>query len=133
VARLSAEDGDVVVRGFEGELDAGIEDGNLRLTGKPGRLTADAEDGDIEVRLDEGALMTADWRLEAADGGIRVAVPEGFAAELDVDTSDGSIDLDVPATAAELSEGRMTGAMNGGGHRLVIRTEDGSVQLSKSR
>jgi hypothetical protein len=133
VARVSAEDGDVTVRGFEGEMDAGIEDGDLKLEGKLGRLTADAEDGDIDVRLDRGALMTADWRLEAADGGIRLEVPDGFAAELDVDTNDGSIDVDIPSTAAEYSEGRMTGAMNGGGHRLVIRTEDGSVRLSKSR
>jgi hypothetical protein len=133
VARITAEDGDVIVRGFDGDVDAGIEDGNLRLDGKLGRLTADAEDGDIDVRLDTGALMTADWRIEAADGGIRMEVPEGFAAELDVDTNDGSIDVDVPSTAAEFSEGRLTGAMNGGGHRLVIRTEDGSVRLSKSR
>ncbi len=132
IARVSAEDGDVIVRGFEGDLDAGIEDGDLKLEGKLGRLTADAEDGDIDVRLQTGALMTADWRLEAADGGIRMQVPEGFAADLDVDTNDGSIDIDLPSTAAELSEGKLTGAMNGGGHRLVIRTEDGSVRLSKS-
>lgn len=132
IARVSAEDGDVIVRGFDGDVDAGIEDGDLRVEGKLGRLTADAEDGDIDVRLERGALMTGDWRLEAADGGIRMLVPEGFAADLDVDTNDGSIDIDLPSTAAELSEGRMTGAMNGGGHRLVIRTEDGSVRLSKS-
>jgi hypothetical protein len=133
VARVSAEDGDVTVRGFEGEMDAGIEDGNLRVEGKLGRLTADAEDGDIDVRLDADALMTSDWRLEAADGAIRMEVPEEFAADLDVDTNDGSIDVDIPSTAAEISEGRLTGAMNGGGHQLVIRTEDGSVRLSKSR
>ncbi len=132
IARVSAEDGDVVVRSFEGDVDAGIEDGDLRVEGKLGRLTADAEDGDIDVRLETGALMTADWRLEAADGEIRMMVPEGFAADLDVDTNDGSIDIDLPSTAAELSEGRLSGAMNGGGHRLVIRTQDGSVRLSKS-
>lgn len=132
IARVSAEDGDVIVRGFDGDVDAGIEDGDLRVEGKLGRLTADAEDGDIDVRLERGALMTGDWRLEAADGGIRMLVPEGFAADLDVDTNDGSIDIDLPSTAAELSEGKLTGAMNGGGHRLVIRTEDGSVRLSKS-
>ncbi len=133
VARVTAEDGDVTVSGFEGDMDAGIEDGNLRLDGKLGRLTADAEDGDIDVRLSRGALMTADWRLEAADGGIRMELPEDFAAELLVDTNDGSIDVDLPSVASELSEGKLTGALNGGGHRLVIRTEDGSVRLSKSR
>jgi ribosomal protein L6P/L9E len=132
VARVSAEDGDVNVRDFQGDVDAGIEDGDLRVEGKLGRLSADAEDGDVDVRLAEGSVMTADWRVEAADGGVRIQVPEGFAADLDVDTRDGSIDLDLPATAAELSEGKLTGSMNGGGHRLVIRTEDGSVRLSKS-
>jgi len=132
VARVSAEDGDVNVRDFQGDVDAGIEDGDLRVEGKLGRLSADAEDGDVDVRLAEGSVMTSDWRVEAADGGVRIQVPEGFAADLDVDTHDGSIDLDLPATAAELSEGKLMGSMNGGGHRLVIRTEDGSVRLSKS-
>ena len=53
--------------------------------------------------------------------------------QVGIDTDgNGSIDLDLPATAAEVSEGKLTGSMNGGGHRLVIRTEDGSVRLSKS-
>jgi len=132
VARVSAEDGDVSVRDFQGDVDAGIEDGDLRVEGKLGRLSADAEDGDVDVRLAVGSVMTADWRVEAADGGVRIQVPEGFAADLDVDTHDGSIDIDLPATAAEMSEGKLTGSMNGGGHRLVIRTEDGSVRLSES-
>jgi hypothetical protein len=132
VARVTAEDGDVEVRDFAGDVDAGIEDGDLRVEGKLGRLSADAEDGDVDLRLLEGSLMTADWRVEAADGGIRIQIPEGFAADLDVDTDDGRIDLDLPATAAEVSEGRLNGSMNGGGHRLVIRTQDGSVRLSKS-
>jgi DUF4097 and DUF4098 domain-containing protein YvlB len=131
-ARVSAEDGDVDVLDFEGDVDAAIEDGELRVGGKLGRLSADAEDGDVDVHLLEGSVMTADWRVDAADGGVRIRVPEGFAADLDVDTGDGSIDLDLPATAAEVSEGRLTGSMNGGGHRLVIRTEDGSVRLSRS-
>jgi len=130
VARVSAEDGDVNVRDFQGDVDAGIEDGDLTVEGRLGRLSADAEDGDVEVRLLEGSFMTADWRIDSADGAVRIQVPEGFAADLD--THDGGIDFDLPATAAELSEGRLTGSMNGGGHRLVIRTEDGSVRLSKS-
>lgn len=132
VARISAEDGDVNVRDFQGDVDAGIEDGDLSVEGKLGRFSADAEDGDVDVRLLEGSAMTADWRVEAADGGVKIQVPEGFAADLDVGTGDGRIDLDLPATAAELSEGKLTGSMNGGGHRLVIRTEDGSVRLSKA-
>jgi len=131
VARVSAEDGDVSVRDFRGDVDAGIEDGDLSVEGTLGRLSADAEDGDVDVRLLEGSVMTADWRVEVADGGVRIHVPDGFAADLDVDTDDGSIDIDLPATAAELSEGKLRGSMNGGGHRLVIRTEDGSVRLSK--
>jgi hypothetical protein len=132
VARVSAEDGDVVVRGFEGDVEAGIEDGDLRLEGKLARLTAEAEDGDVDVRLLPGSVMTADWSVEASDGGVRLHLPEGFAANLDVDTADGGIDVELPDAATEISDGKMTGALHGGGHRLVIRTEDGSVRLSKS-
>jgi hypothetical protein len=76
--------------------------------------------------------MTADWRVEAADGGVRIEVPEGFAADFDVDTNDGDIDVDLPAAAGTRSEEDIHFTVNGGGHRFVIRTEDGSVRLSKS-
>lgn len=132
VARISAEDGDVDVLDFEGDVEAGIEDGDLRVEGKLGRLSAEAEDGDVDVRLLEGSLMTADWRVDAADGGVRFQVPDAFAADFDVDTDDGSIDFDSSSTAAELTEGKLTASMNGGGHRLFIRTQDGSVRLAKS-
>lgn len=131
-ATVSAEDGDVSLRGFQGEVDAGIEDGDLSVEGKLGRLSADAEDGDVDIRLLDDSLMTADWRVESVDGGVRIAIPEGFAVELDVDTSDGNIDVDLPAAAGNMSEGKFHVTVNGGGRRFTIRTEDGSVRLSKS-
>ncbi|MGH9319971.1 MAG: DUF4097 family beta strand repeat-containing protein [Vicinamibacteria bacterium] len=129
--RAKGEDGDVSLLGFEGEVDAGIEDGDLRIEGTLHRLVAEAEDGDLDIRLAPASRMSADWSLRVMDGGIRMRVPSEFAAELDVDTDDGSIDVDLEATVSgNLTEGRLFGSVNGGGYQLRIRTEDGSVHLS---
>jgi hypothetical protein len=60
-------------------------------------------------------------------------VPENLAADVDLHTGDGHIDLDMPVTAAgKIRQGEVRGKLNGGGNLLVIHTGDGSIRLRKS-
>jgi hypothetical protein len=133
VVDVSSEDGDVILEGARGEVRGHVEDGELRIRGVLGRLSADAEDGDIDVRLGTGSSMTGDWTVRTEDGDIRLEVPGAFAADLDARASDGSIRVDLPVTVhGTMSEDRLTGSLNGGGHRLTIRTQDGSARIVTS-
>jgi DUF4097 and DUF4098 domain-containing protein YvlB len=133
VVDVSSEDGDVTLEGARGEVRGHVEDGELRIRGVLGRLSAEAEDGDIDVRLGTGSSMTGDWTVRTEDGDIRLEVPGEFAANVDARASDGSIEVDAPVTVeGTLSEDRLVGSMNGGGHRLTIRTRDGSARILTS-
>ena len=60
-------------------------------------------------------------------------VPENLAADVDLHTGDGHIDLDMPVTTeGKIREGQVRGKLNGGGNLLVIHTGDGSIRLRKS-
>ena len=66
------------------------------------------------------------------DGSIRLQLPDGFGADLDVKASDGDIETDHPLTLdGKLAEHQLHGKLYGGGHLLRIRTTDGSVELIK--
>lgn len=130
---VSSEDGDVTLEGARGEVRGHVEDGELRIEGVLGRLSAEAEDGDIDVRLGASSSMNGDWTLRTEDGDIRLEVPGTFAADVDARAADGSIEVDLPVTVeGTLSEDRLVGSMNGGGHRLTIRTQDGSARILTS-
>jgi DUF4097 and DUF4098 domain-containing protein YvlB len=127
--RASSEDGSVELRKIAGEVRADVEDGDLWIEGAPSLVIADAEDGDIVLRLEPGTTMAAGWSIHTRDGSIRIEVPPGFAADLDVRVDDGSIRADQPAMSGAISEGELRFELGPGGHRLQIRSQDGSIRL----
>jgi hypothetical protein len=51
---------------------------------------------------------------------------------VDLHTSDGHIDLDMPVTTeGKVRQNEIHGKLNGGGSLLTIRTGDGSIHLKK--
>ena len=73
------------------------------------------------------------WRLETGDGSVSLTVPGELAADVDLHTSDGHIDLDMPITTeGQIRQNEVRGKLNGGGSSLTIRTGDGSIHLRKS-
>ena len=129
----SAEDGDVELMGVHGDVSATLEDGDLSVQGTLSRLIADTEDGNMDIEVRQDSAMQGDWSVRAEDGRIRLSLPEGFAADLNVQVDDGSIEIDQPVTIqGRFSNKKLSTQLNGGGHRLEIRSSDGSVRITES-
>ena len=59
--------------------------------------------------------------------------PPDLAADVDLHTGDGHIDLDMPLTTeGKIRTNEIHGKLNGGGSLLTIHTGDGSIHLRKS-
>jgi hypothetical protein len=87
----------------------------------------------VDARAAAGSALGTGWRLESGDGTVTLEVPENFAADVDLHTGDGHIDLDMPVTTeGKIRENEVRGKLNGGGNLLLIRTGDGSIRLRKS-
>src|ERR1700722_1632142 len=148
---LRTGDGKIDIAGLKGEMDLHTGDGSENLEGVDGKLRAETGDGHITAhgRFDELELKTGDghvdvraaggsslatgWRLETGDGSVSLAVPGELAADVDLHTNDGHIDLDMPITTeGQIRQNEVRGKLNGGGSSLTIRTGDGSIHLRKS-
>ena len=75
-------------------------------------------------------------RLDDPDGSVTLRVPQGFAADLDVHTSDGHVDCALPLTMDHYQSSggdghALHGRLNGGGAPLTIHTSDGSVKIEQ--
>jgi len=129
---LHTGDGSVNLDGVDGKLHASTGDGHIQAVGRFDELDLKTGDGHVDVRATDGSALTNSWRLETGDGSVSLELPHDLAADVDLHTSDGHIDLDMPVAAeGKLRENEIRGKLNGGGSLLTIRTGDGSIHLKK--
>jgi DUF4097 and DUF4098 domain-containing protein YvlB len=130
---LHSGDGTETLDNVDGKLHASTSDGHIRANGRFDELELKTGDGPLDVRAANGSSMTSGWRLETGDGSVTLEVPATLAADLDLHTGDGHIDLEMPVTTeGQLRQNEVRGKLNGGGRLMVIRTGDGSIHLRKS-
>ena len=117
---------------MDGKLHATTGDGHIRAHGRFDELELKTGDGHVEVRAANRIFAATGWRLETGDGSVSLEVPANLAADVDLHTSDGHIDLDMPVTTeGKIRENEIHGKLNGGGSLLTIHTGDGSIHLRK--
>ena len=129
---LHTGDGSVNLDSVDGKLHASTGDGHIQAYGRFDELELKTGDGHVDVRACSGSALSSNWRLETGDGGVSLEVPQNLAADVDLHTNDGHIELDMPVSAeGKLRENEIHGKLNGGGNLLTIRTGDGSIHLKK--
>jgi len=131
--RLHTGDGSIEARDLDGKVEARSGDGSITLAGRFDGLKVRTGDGHVDARLQAGSKMASSWTIETGDGGIGLRVPEGFQADLDASSDDGSITMDLPLTVAgKMSKSKVHGQLNGGGQALVLHTGDGSIRIERN-
>jgi DUF4097 and DUF4098 domain-containing protein YvlB len=132
--RIQAEsvDGEVRLYQVKGDVSAHTVDGDLAIDGTLEALAAKSTDGSIEVRAQPGSQVSREWSIQTTDGDITLGVPEGLAADVEINTSDGRIKVDHPLTVGgSISERRLEGKLYGGGRLLRLRSSDGNVSITR--
>ena len=133
--RVDSSDGAVDLRGISGTLDAHSSDGNLNISGKLDGLNVSTSDGKVSLELASGSNLKNNSTLHSSDGTVTIRLPKDFSANLDISTSDGKIDCNLPLAMDGFHSGggsdhSVRGKLNAGGALLSIHTSDGTVHLS---
>ncbi len=131
--QLESGDGHQEVNSVDGTLRAHTGDGHIRVDGRFDVLDLNTGDGRIEARASTGSVPSSSWNVRTGDGSVTLQLPDNFAADVDLHTSDGHISVDMPVTVeGRLGEKNIHGKINGGGKLLTVHTGDGSIRLEKS-
>ena len=133
---VKSGDGHVTITDASGALDARTSDASLSVDGVFHALSLHTSDGTVNLNLRQGTKLTEASSIQSSDGSVNVRVPEGFAADLNVHTSDGHVDCRLPLTMDHFnssggSNHDLHGRLNGGGTPLTIHTSDGSVKIEQ--
>jgi DUF4097 and DUF4098 domain-containing protein YvlB len=132
---VNTGDGSITVNDAAGRLDVDTGDGGVTVSGRLTRLKIHTGDGSITYRAASDSHMTEDSEITTGDGSVTLYLPEGFDAELDAHTGDGTIRNDLQIQAAgspgskEERRRALRGRMGEGGRLLRIRTGDGAIRL----
>lgn len=125
-------DGRIEATGIDGSLRAETGDGRIRVIGRFDVLDVKTGDGGIEASALAGSKLEANWMLSTGDGDLTLRLQETMAADVELKTNDGHIDMGIPVTLSGRAGKRdIRGQINGGGKLLSLKTGDGSIRLEK--
>jgi DUF4097 and DUF4098 domain-containing protein YvlB len=144
--QIRSGDGSIRLENITGKLDLETTDGSIGLDARPTVLRARTGDGSIRANIEPDTVMGDNWELTTSDGSVTVTLPGLFSAEIDAETSDGSVRTSHPSLDDESRERRREGEddddrrerrrtlrtkMGDGGKTFRIRTGDGTIRLER--
>jgi DUF4097 and DUF4098 domain-containing protein YvlB len=144
--QIRSGDGSIRLDNVTGKLDLETEDGSIGLEAQPSVLKARTGDGSIRAMIAPDSTMTDNWDLATSDGSVMLQLPGLFNAEIDAETSDGTVRSEHPLLAdGDRVEGRrgedgderrerrriLRAKMGDGGKILKVRTGDGTIRIER--
>src|SRR5579863_7724510 len=103
--RLSSGDGGIEAQLMDGSLDAQTLDGRLAIGGRFDRLNLHTKDGHVELKAGKGSTMGGPWRVETSDGSVEIHMDGAIACDLEANTGDGDITVELPLTMSNKKRG----------------------------
>lgn len=137
--------GELVVRVAEDSLDLGTVSGDIRVDRAPRGIVASTTSGQIETREAAGVVRLStssgdvDVRLveplarvevTSSSGDISARLAEGLRCDVELRTSNGTLDTSVPLDVRTMSRHRVAGSVRGGTTPVVLRSSSGDITLS---
>jgi DUF4097 and DUF4098 domain-containing protein YvlB len=122
--------GDLVMTGVEGGVEADSVNGTIRAEGVAGDVILATVNGAIE--LDASTLGGGDeLALDSVNGSIEVVLPASADASLDAETVNGAIhnDLGIEVRKGQYIGSSMHGTLGSGAGRLSIETVNGPISV----
>ena len=122
--------GTIEIDRVTGDLLAHTSGGNISVREALGIIDASTSGGSIEARM--ARQPRGDSRLETSGGGIVLSLAPGVALDLDAHTSGGDVQTDIPvALLGKQNDSTLSGKVNGGGPKIVLRSSGGDIHLRK--
>jgi hypothetical protein len=121
--------GALETRGVEGRLTFKTVSGDLTVVdGSAGPITAKTVSGHVTLDL---AKVTGPLAVASVSGDVTVRIPRDTGLDVDIKATSGKIGSQFDGPWQERSPGsnRMTGHINGGGHRFSAKTVSGDVTI----
>ncbi|HEX8925103.1 MAG TPA: DUF4097 family beta strand repeat-containing protein, partial [Terriglobales bacterium] len=129
-ANLVTSNGSIHSEDMDGAVTARTSDGSITVSGRFDNLELLTSNGSIHCEARNGSRVNGGWNLRTSDGSIDLRVPADLAADLEAWTSEGRVSVNVPMMVeGSQSRNRVRGKLNAGGGLLKLHTSNGSITV----
>ena len=120
--------GSITLGEIRGDVDVKTSGGSIRVEEVAGTINAHTSGGSITARISQQPL--GDSRLTTSGGSVSAYLEPSVAVDLTASTSGGRVSSEFEVSGT-VKKTRITGKINGGGPKLVLKTSGGSVRVKK--
>jgi hypothetical protein len=130
---LNASNGGITINGVSGNIRFETTNGGVRLSDLAGDVRGATRNGGLNVALNGSMWDGTGLDVQTANGGVTLAIPEGYNAELTTRTVNGGFHFDYPLTLeGELSPRRgISTRLGAGGPPVNVRTTNGGLRINR--
>jgi hypothetical protein len=130
---LNANNGGINITGVDGNVRFDTTNGGVRLTDMAGHVSGSTRNGGLTVNLGGDRWDGEGIDVQTSNGGVTLAVPEGYNAQLETRTTNGGFRSDIPITIqGELSTRRgISTQLGSGGPMVRVTTTNGGVKIAR--
>ena len=129
---LDAHNGGIAIREVSGEIRFHTQNGGVTLDNVGGDVRGSTSNGGVSVELAGDRWEGRGLDVETRNGGVKVAIPEGYNAELETGTRNGSIRIDFPVTVSGEIRRQLRTTLGDGGAPVRIVTTNGGVKIGRT-
>ncbi len=131
--QLNARNGGISVTNVTGTIAFDTVNGGVQLADLGGRVNGRTRNGGVKVALGGSQWDGEGLDVETSNGGVTIAVPEVYNAELETRTVNGGFRSELPLTlTGELSPRRgINTTLGAGGAPVRVRTTNGGVRIEQ--
>jgi len=129
---LRSTNGGISIRSVKGHLEFETRNGGVNLEDVGGEVRGRTTNGGLKVSLSGDRWDGSGLDVRTTNGGVVLAVPRGYNAELETGTVNGGIKLDFPVEVSGRLKNKLQTTLGEGGAPLRIRTTNGGVRLKYS-
>jgi hypothetical protein len=128
---LKTHNGGLAIDDFRGTAQFRCQNGGVSLRNVGGDIRGATTNGGLNIDLSGDRWDGAGLDVETHNGGIRIAVPEIYSAELETATTNGRVNIDFPITVQGLISRQLTTTLGAGGARVRAVTTNGGVSVHR--
>lgn len=126
-SQVSTSGGDIITKTFVGDLRASTSGGDVKVEVSNGSLSARTSGGDISISYDG---QNKGIKASTSGGDIELKLPSSFAANVELETTGGSIDNNFKnSSTKKVKRGLLIAEFNGGGEKVDCSTSGGNIDV----
>jgi DUF4097 and DUF4098 domain-containing protein YvlB len=126
---LNTNNGGITIDDFRGSATFHARNGGLALNNVGGDLRGETTNGGVTVDVAGDHWDGTGLDVETRNGGIRLNLPKGFSAQLEVGTTRGGVSIDFPVTVQGRIGRHLETTLGAGGPKLRAITTNGGVTI----